>query len=236
MVIKNSKEVEKKAKIEVRKGEIGETKEYKCLGDFYDKMGNNEIKIKKKMERAKFMAFETKRRGAYTTVGSANMAVQLLLLDMTVKSTLLSNTETWCEITKKEEEMITSYHHQILCIIFGQPRSTPYYGIVGETGIWPYKFVVVYKKLMFLHHVIHSSDERIAKLMVQRQQQMMREEKNNTWYAELYHKVKPMNIDIQIKEVEKKKKSSWKSEVKEKICQEIEKELQEQARQKTKLP
>ena len=63
----------------------------------------------------------------------------------------------------------------------------------------------------------------------------MREEKNNTWYAELYHKVKPMNIDIQIKEVEKKKKSSWKSEVKEKICQEIEKELQELARQKTKL-
>ena len=188
------------------------------------------------MEKAKFMAFETKRRGAYTTVGRANMSVQLLLLDMTVKSTLLSNTETWCEITKKEEDMITSYHHEILCIIFGQPRSTPYYGIIGETGIWPYKYVVVYKKLMFLHHLIHSSDDRIAKMVVLKQQQMMMEEKkNNTWFAELYHRVAPMKIDIKIEVVEKKKKSSWKKELKKKLGEEIEREIQELAKQKTKL-
>ena len=34
MVIKNSKEKQEKAEIVVRKGEIGETVEYKCLGDF----------------------------------------------------------------------------------------------------------------------------------------------------------------------------------------------------------
>ena len=115
------------------------------------------MKVRKKMEKGKFMAHETKRRGSYTAVGRANMAVQLLLLEVTIKPTLLSNTETWCNITRKEESMITSHHHEILCIIFGVPKSTPYYGIVGETGIWPYKNVILYKKLMFLHHIIHSS-------------------------------------------------------------------------------
>ena len=160
------------------------------------------------------MAFETKRKGAYNTVGNADMSVQLLLLEVTVKPTLLSNTETWCNITKKEEAMITSHQHEILCIIFNQPRSTPYFGILGETGIWPYKYVVVYKKLMFLHHIIKSSDGRIAKKIVVRQQQMMLKENNdNTWYAELFQRVQPMKIDIELAVVERKTKSGWKKEV-----------------------
>ena len=149
MIMENSKEGKEEVKIKVRKGEIGETEKYKCLGDYYDKKSDNEIKITKKMEKAKFMAYETKRKGAYSQVGRANMSVQLLLLETTLKPTLLSNTETWCNITKKEESQITSHHHKILCVIFGVPKSTPYYGIVGETAIWPYKYVILYKKLMF---------------------------------------------------------------------------------------
>ena len=235
MVIENSKDEKEKAKIKVRKGEIGETEEYKCLGDYYDKSGNNEVKVRKKMEKGKFMAHETKRRGSYTAVGRANMAVQLLLLEVTIKPTLLSNTETWCNITRKEESMITSHHHEILCIIFGVPKSTPYYGIVGETGIWPYKNVILYKKLMFLHHIIHSSDDRIAKRIVVRQEQMMMEENNNkTWFAELKQAVVQMDIDISINNVEQKRKSAWKKEVKEKIELGIVKHLQEETK-KTKL-
>ena len=69
-----------------------------------------------------------KEGGAYTAVGRADMSVQLLLLDTVIKQTLLANTETWCDITPKEEAMITSKHHSVLCIIFGQRTSTPYWG------------------------------------------------------------------------------------------------------------
>ncbi len=198
--------------------------------------GNNEIKIKTKMERAKFMAYETKRRGSYSIVGYANMSVQLLLLEMTVKPTLLASTETWCNVTAKEEALITSHHHEILCIIFGQPKGTSYYGILGETGIWPYKYVIIYKKLMFLHHIIHSSDGRIVKTMVKKQQQLQVTDNNNTtWYAELNNYVRPMNININTNVIEKKLKSEWKKEVKEKLHAAIEKEFHDETKQKTKL-
>ena len=235
MVMENSKEGIEKAKVEVRKGEVGETEEYKCLGDYYDKAGNNEIKIRKKMEKGKFMACETKRRGAYTTVGRANMAVQLLLLEVTIKPTLLSNTETWCNITKKEESLITSHHHEILCLLFGVPRSTPYFGIVGETGIWPYKHVILYKKLMFLHHIIHSSDDRIAKRIIKRQEQIMLQGNNSTWYAELKDAVEPMDINIKTNVVQEKTKSNWKKQVKERIKKGIASEHHEETKKKTKL-
>ena len=236
MVIKNNKEEMEDIKIRVRKGEIGSTDKYKCLGDNYDVTGNNEIKIKKKMEKVKFIAHEIKRKGAASKVGHADMAVQLLLLETTAKPTLLSNTETWCNITTVEENLITSHHHQLLCILFNQPRSTPYYGILGETGIWPYNKVIIYKKLMFLHHITHSTNDRIAKKIVCRQQEMLEEgSKKSTWFSEIYHQVNKMNIDIRIQIVEKKTKSEWKKEVKEKIHLQIEEEFQEETKKKTKL-
>ena len=236
MIMENSKEGKEEVKIKVRKGEIGETEKYKCLGDYYDKKSDNEIKITKKMEKAKFMAYETKRKGAYSQVGRANMSVQLLLLETTLKPTLLSNTETWCNITKKEESQITSHHHKILCVIFGVPKSTPYYGIVGETAIWPYKYVILYKKLMFLHHLIHSNDERLAKRIVMRQEYMMENENNyDTWFAELSRRMESMEININTNLVAETTKSAWKKEAKEKIEKEISRELQENALTMSKL-
>ena len=236
MVMKNNKDEKENVRIEVRKGEIGSTDEYKCLGDYYDTRSNNEIKILKKMEKAKFMACEIRRKGASSKVGHANMAVRLLLLETIAKPTLLSNTETWCNITIKEENLITSYHHEILCTLFNQPRSTPYWGILGETGIWPYKEVITYKKLMFLHHIIHSSDDRIAKKIVLKQQEMFEEQvKKSTWFSEIHQRVNKMNIDVRMQSVEKKSKSSWKREVKKKIQIQIEKEFQEETKNKTKL-
>ena len=238
LIQKNSKEKIEEVGIKVMKGEVGRTKEYKCLGDYYDETGNNEIKIQKKMEKANFMAFEVKRRGAYATVGRADMSVQLLLLDTVIKETLLANTETWCNITNKEEAMITSKHHSVLCILFGQPKSTPYFGILGETGIWPYKYIIKYKMLMFLHHIVHSSDDRMAKRIILRQQQMLEEHnKRRTWYFELNEWIEVMKIDISIrtKELENKTKSKWKKELKEKLAGAIEREFQDETEQKTKL-
>ena len=233
MVMKNNNiDKERSVRIEVRKGEIGKTNEYKCLGDYYDASGSNEHKIKKKMEKSKYMAYETKRKGSYANVGYADMSVQLLLLEVTIKPTLLANTETWCNITSIEEAMITSHHHQVLCIIFGQSRSTPYFGICGETGIWPYKYVIVYKKLMFLHHIVNSTDERIAKRIVKRQEEMRNKQ---TWFSELHERVEPMNIDIDTIKLEGRKKSGWKAEVKEKIYRAIEKEFQRETNIKTKM-
>ena len=186
------------------------------------------------MEKAKYMAFEVKIMGSYNRVGHANMSVRLLLLETIVKPTLLANTETWCNISDREEKLITTHHHEILCIVFGQPKNTPYYGILGETGIWPYTYVILYKKLMYLHHLIHSNDERICKTIVTKQQQIMEYDKE-TWYAELQNRVHTMNINTDIRSLKNKLKSTWKQEIKTKLQKAIEKDFIEQTSQKTKL-
>ena len=228
----SKKEVPEQACIEVRKGKIGVTDKYKYLGDNYDQKGTNEIKILKKMEKAKYMANSVKRMGSYESVGAADMSVRLMLLEEIVKLTLLDNMETWCDITTKEERMITKHHHEILCIVLGQKRTTPYYGMIGETGIWPYVDIITYKKMMYLHHLIHSDDERTARQIIITQEANNIE---NSWYSELASKAKELNININTSIVEKLEKSAWKEEIKEKTERKLEEELKQQYQLKTKL-
>ena len=218
--------------IEVRKGKVNTTKLYKYVGDYYDESGTNDVKIQKKMENTKYMAHSVKRMGSFDNVGDADVRTRMMLMDVVVKPTLLSKVETWCSITPKEETKITSKHHEVLCTVFGLKRSTPYYGIIAETGIWPYVDVVTYKKLMFLHHLLHSEEGRISRQIVVLQE---KEQMDDTWYAELEQKSQELQIDINKENIEKQEKSAWKKYVKEKITTKIEKELQQQYETKTKL-
>jgi hypothetical protein len=144
----NPKSKEDKPVVEVRKGVIGYTEKYKYLGDMYDKTGKNMSKIEKKMEKASFIAAEVKREESYSEVGKADTEVRLLLMETMVKPTLLCNTEAWVNIRKEEMRRINQGHYLVLRKVFEQRENTPYYGILAETGYWPYSYVVIYKKLM----------------------------------------------------------------------------------------
>ena len=222
-------------KIEVGKGVIGYTDTYKCLGDQYDESGRNKSKIAKKMEKSQYISAEVKRHGSYERVGAADTGVRLLLLETVVKPTLLFNTETWVNITNEEMEAIDRGHYQVLRKIFEQKKNTPYYGILMEIGHWPYSLVVVYKRMMYFHHLIHSDDRRIARKLILNQ--MEGKGKGKTWYE---HGVKQwlVKLDMVVRsesEMLEIKKSTWKKEVKEKIEELVKKKLEEEGKKMTKL-
>ena len=98
--------------------------------------GRNMCKIEKKMEKSKFITGEIRRQGSYGRVGEADTSTRLLLLEMVATPTLLVNTETWVNITKDDMEVgkINLAHYEVLKRVFEQGDSTPYYGILVETG------------------------------------------------------------------------------------------------------
>ena len=60
-------------------------------------------------------------------------------------------------------------------------KSTPYIGILMETGVWPIKEILEYKMIMLYHNLIHSDDQRLAKMI-------LREEKRAKIKISLYGK------------------------------------------------
>ena len=175
----NKKEKEQKPVVNVKKGKINYTKTYKYLGDQYDEKGKNGSKIAKKMEKVKYIAGEVKRAGSFDEVGEADTEIRIMLLQTVVKPTLLFSTETWININKEEWRKITAAHYEVIRKIFEQKKNTPYWGILAETGIWPYTHEIVYKRLMFFHHLIHSEEKRITRKMILYQ---MEQEEDHTWY------------------------------------------------------
>ena len=71
-------------------------------------------------------------------------------------------------------------HYEAVRKIFEQKKSTPYFGILMEIGCWPYSFVLIYKRLMYFHHIIHSDERRIIRKVVVNQ--MNGEGKGKPWF------------------------------------------------------
>ena len=221
-------------KITVSKGEIGFTDTYKCLGDQYDKTGRNLSKIRKKMSKSNYIAAEVKRQGRYENVGKADTSVRLLLLETMVKQTLVFNTETWVNVTQEELKAIDKEHYMVLRKVFEQKQNTPYFGILIETGFWPYSIVVIYKRLMYFHHLLHSDERRTAKKLVENQ--MEGKAKGKSWYEE---GVEPWLDKLGMKEMEADiynvKKSEWKKKVKDELNKHVAKEMEQHREKMTKL-
>ncbi len=217
--------------VTVKKGEVSFTEAYKFLGDWYDKQGSNIFKIQKKMERLKHVVSEVKKYSCWEMVGDADVEVRMLLLEIIVKATLLFNTESWVGVGEKEEKELQKYHYEVLRKSFEQKQSTPYYGIIAETGIWPYKYVIVYKRLMLLHHLIHSSEERISRKLILNQKGIQQE----TWYTGVDKWLEQLRLETETDVIKDITKSGWKKMVKDALQKVIEIEVMQKAEEMTKM-
>ena len=125
------------------------------------------------------------------------------------------------QLNKEEIKNLESMQREILARILDVPNSTPYMGILMETGIWTMEARLAYKKLMLYHNILHSDEERIIKKILQIQKE---EERSGTWNDGVQKMVGYYGIEKDVNEV---LKSEWKKEVKEKIRNKVAAEVKE---------
>ena len=80
-----------------------------------------------------------------------------------------------------------------------QRKGTPYWGIIAETGMWPYPYIVRYKMLMFVHNVINSDERRIARKMILHQ--MNGGEMKKNWYNEVNYWLRKLELKVEESEI-----------------------------------
>ena len=120
--------------------------------------------------------------------------------------------------------------YQILRGMFELPQCTPYWGIIAESGIWPVKYKIEYKKVMLFQNIIQSDDKRLIKEIVEDQ---IREPYGNCWVKGIIEICSKYNISIQ--EVRNMSKMALKKEIKIRINDCVEKEIEEKKKVMKKL-
>ena len=222
MIIAESEEEIQSVTSRVKKGYIERVPEHKVLGTWFDETGDYDINTRKKKEKLQFMISTTRNEAHPKNVGDLAVDARLNLGEVVVVASVLHHAEAFPSFKEEEILELEKTQHTILVGILELPGSTPYYGLLMETGWWTMRGRIAYKKLMLYHNIITSDDRRVVKNMIELQKEMKRP---TTWHSSIQAEIETYKIELKADE---SLKSTWKKHVKMKIGERMEKVVREE--------
>ena len=213
MVINTGKGKKQEVHERVKDGQIEEVYEYKYLGMWLTSDNKMDKLIKENKSRMLFMMKDIKVMGSESKVGKRDSEIQRLLYETTVIPMMLYNIEV-VNITTEEMEELEKIQKTALTQMYEMPKSTPYWGMIIETGIWPIKYKIAYKQMMLYRNIVMSSDDRVAKQIVNQQEQYGI---NNSLYSRIKLSAEILKLNLTELKNGIIRKSQWKNMVKNRI-------------------
>ena len=168
--------------------------------------------------------------GVKTQVGKEEVRVKLKLFETCLMPALLYGIETWKKLSKAEIQNVEKIQGKALKRMFSLPVTTPYIGLIIETGVWPAEQRINYSSLMLYHNIISSSNNRLVKQIILEQRA---QNHSNTFYDKVRTIAEELNIKLEKAVI--MKKSDWKRTVKDKIQNQIQERVEKEMKNKTKL-
>ena len=162
--------------------------------------------------------------GSQCRVGSESVRVQLELYDKCAYSSIFYGIHAWGRIKREEDKELEKLQSDMLKRILNLPLSTPYTGVLMETGIWPVMARINYAILMLFHSVINSKNRLATDIVLQQEKSNLL----NTFYQRVSEIGRLLDIDTKSDAIEGKRKSEWKKLCKERIQKSVRVNLQEQ--------
>ena len=216
--------------LDVKKGKIKTTNEYKYLGQWYNEKGDLSTTIEKKKQKLPVYIKQTKFYGNEYRLGKYTLLTRIKIYKTMIIPTIYHNIETWSRISKKELNELEGIQGTILKAICEQRKSTSYLGLIAELGIWTIEKVIEYKKIMLLHNIITSNENRLIR-------EIILDQIENTWPGCWIEEVKKIcgKYSIDANEISRYSKYELKKVLKIKINIDLNKELRNQKHVKTKL-
>ena len=230
MVIKTGIEQPEAVEEKVKEGLVQETKEYKYVGLFVNEKGNLSTHLEFLRGKARICMKELMRIGHEANVGKEALRVKLKLLVSTINVALVK--EVWEGTTSREYEQLEKIQSECLKRILNLPVSTPYYGILMETGLWPLQNLVWYRKLMLYHSIVKSKERRLAKIVWTQQH---RYDMPNSFDYNIKKICKTLGLNCEPSFIGTLLKSTWKRSVKSSIVSYLQTKLHPMVQSMTKL-
>ena len=219
VIVKTGKEKGEEVDIEVAMGKIERVEKYKYLGNWIGENGRPTSQIEAKEKEVTRIVIEVSKLCSEQNFGKMSTATRLILYEKTVVPGIIFNLECWTELGDKEMERLEKIQGQIIKGLLQLPESTPYWGLIKETGVWPIRMKIIYQRLMLFQNMISSDEERLGKKIVEDQ---LKNQKKG-WVSETKRLARTIGIDVD--RARSMKKSKWKKELKINIERKINEDL-----------
>ena len=144
--------------------EIMETTETeKYLGDFVSNSGKIDKTIEDRKNKGYAMMSQIMAILEEIPLGRHRIEIGLLLRKTMLTSCMLFNSEVWHCITDKHIKQLEKVDEQLLRRILYAHSKTPIEILYLETGALPIRFTLSYRRLLYVHTLMHRNENELTK-------------------------------------------------------------------------
>ena len=184
------------------------------LGDVLESSGKNDKNIQNRVQRGTGAMKQVIQMLEELTLGDFYFEGAMLLRASLFLSSLISNSEAWVNLTKKNVTDLEKVDEQLLRKILSAHPKTPTELLYLELGAIPVRFTLMSRRINYLWYLIHDKDGSLLKTFFEAQcDQPIR----GDWVSTVKQDMSDLNIQVSFEEISEISKEAFKKLVKEKV-------------------
>ena len=185
----------------------------KYLGDIIMASGSNSLNIQARVQRGLVAVNQISQLMDEMCLGPWHFEAGNVLRGSLLLSTLLSNSEAWYNLTEKEIESLEKVDEAFLRKLFSSIVTTPREALYLESGNIPIRFVLMSRRLNFLHYMLNEDQDSLIRSVLDAQ---IRNPCSGDWITTVFSDLKTLEINLSLEEIQRFSKINFKEMVKEK--------------------
>ena len=188
----------------------------KYLGDIIMSNGSNILNIQERVKRGMGAVNQIRQLLDELFLGDYHYEAANVFRASLLLSTLLSNSESWYNLTDKEISCLEKVDEELLRKIFFAKKTTPIHILYLESGNIPIKFILKSRRLNFLFYILHENNDALIRNVFDAQR---KSPLKGDWVNTVKEDLESLNIDQTFEDIEQMEKESFKTLVRERVRQ-----------------
>ena len=186
----------------------------KYLGDVLQNSGKNTINIQERIKRGFGSVNQICQLLDDLCLGSYHFECANIFRNSMLLSTLLSNSDAWYNVTSKEIAELESVDEMFLRKVLSAHSKTSLELLYLETGNIPIRFILISKRLGFLHYILNEEEDTLIQKFFSAQNEYPAK---GDWVVTVKQDLTDLDINLSFDQIKNTSKQAFKDIVKEKI-------------------
>ena len=193
---------------------IEEVQREKYLGDVIQSDGKNNLNIQERKNRGIGAVNQIKQLLDDLCLGDYHFEAANILRNSLLLSTLLSNSETWYNLTKKEISELESVDEMSLRNVLSAHSKTPTETLYLESGNIPVRFILMSRRLNFLHYILNEDKDSLLRTFFTAQRESP---VRGDWVMTVTKDMEELGINLTMEEIAGMSKLRFKEMIKDRV-------------------
>ena len=143
-----------------------------------------------------------------TCYGPHVFEVGLLFRKSFYINSILTNSESWYGVKCEDIELLEQVDELLLRKLLEVGKSCPKEMLYLETGSWPIRFIIMSRRLMFLHYMLNEDDKSLVRQILKAQ---IKDPVKNDWILTVREDFEELGVGLGFDDIEGLSKDRFKS-------------------------